>query len=378
MGSFTSAPKILNEDTQDADVELPARMSREELLQHCHQQLENLPALVKRSFRRLRPQFGDTSEGVRVLQWNVLSRVCGEAVSSPYHIRVLQWNVLSQALGQKNDNFVCCPEEALEWRSRRYHIIEEIVEYCPDIMCLQEVDHFNFVRTVLRTQGYNGMFFPKPDSPCLYIKGNNGPDGCAIFFREDKFEVLKTVTRVLEVWRVQSNQVAVVMLLRVRETGQEICVATTHLKARTGALLSTLRNEQGKDLLDFVKTHCGGRPVIICGDFNAEPKEPVYLTLLRCETLRLASAYASAGDSAADTSPSEPPYTTWKIREEGEVCHTIDYVFFSQDTFTVEAVLDFPTGEEIGEGRVPSFGYPSDHFSLVCDFRFKDADEVCP
>ena len=41
------------------------------------------------------------------------------------------------ALGQKNDNFVCCPEEALEWGSRRYHIIEEIVEYCPDIMCLQ-------------------------------------------------------------------------------------------------------------------------------------------------------------------------------------------------------------------------------------------------
>lgn len=41
------------------------------------------------------------------------------------------------ALGQKNDNFVCCPEEALEWSSRRYHIVEEIVEYCPDIMCLQ-------------------------------------------------------------------------------------------------------------------------------------------------------------------------------------------------------------------------------------------------
>jgi len=70
------------------------------------------------------------------------------------------------------------------------------------------VDHFNFLKTVLGTQGYNGMFFPKPDSPCLYIKGNNGPDGCAIFFREDKFELLKAVTRVLEVWRVQSNQVS--------------------------------------------------------------------------------------------------------------------------------------------------------------------------
>jgi nocturnin len=72
------------------------------------------------------------------------------------------------------------------------------------------VDHFNFLRTVLGTQGYSGMFFPKPDSPCLYIKGNNGPDGCAIFFREEKFELLRTETRVLEVWRVQSNQVSVV------------------------------------------------------------------------------------------------------------------------------------------------------------------------
>jgi nocturnin len=70
------------------------------------------------------------------------------------------------------------------------------------------VDHFNFLKTVLGTQGYRGAFFPKPDSPCLYIKGNNGPDGCAIFFREDKFELLKVETRVLEVWRVQSNQVS--------------------------------------------------------------------------------------------------------------------------------------------------------------------------
>lgn len=31
----------------------------------------------------------------------------------------------------------------------------------------------------------------------------------------------------------------------------------------------------------------------------------------------------------------EPPFTTWKIREDGEVCHTIDYVFYSQDTFKV-------------------------------------------
>ena len=88
MGSFTSAPKILNEDTQDGDVDLPPRMSRDELMQHCHQQLGNLPPLVKRSFRRLQGQSGDTPDGVRVLQWNVLSR--GTLLAILYNIRLIQ------------------------------------------------------------------------------------------------------------------------------------------------------------------------------------------------------------------------------------------------------------------------------------------------
>ena len=41
--------------------------------------------------------------------------------------------------------------------------------------------------------------------------------------------------------------------LRSKVTREEFCVATTHLKARNGALLSTLRNEQGKDIVDFLE-----------------------------------------------------------------------------------------------------------------------------
>jgi len=48
---------------------------------------------------------------------------------------------------------------------------------------------------------------PKPDSPCVYIDDNNGPDGCALFYKTDKFELLTSKTRILEVWTVQSNQV---------------------------------------------------------------------------------------------------------------------------------------------------------------------------
>lgn len=157
------------------------------------------------------------------------------------------------------------------------------------------------------------------------------------------------------------------------------------------------------------------RPLLMCGDFNAEPSEPVYGTILGNDTTSLSSAYAdmiasknmacseasaasaagghhqdsgdtassSAGDDAATGGASqlsrvdvlasqEPPFTTWKIREEGEVCHTIDYVFYTPEQLRVQNCLMFPAASEIGTGRTPSMRYPSDHFSLVCDFEFVD------
>ncbi|KAL1117149.1 hypothetical protein AAG570_004476 [Ranatra chinensis] len=353
MGSFTSAPKILNEDTQDNDVELPERMSKDELLAYCTNHIQpSSPKLVNRSFQNLSP---------------LTPNKCNEIIpQNQTQIRVLQWNLLSQTLGINNDNFVCCPDEALHWNRRRYLLTEEIIKYSPDIICLQEVDHFKYLKKTLATQGYEGMFFPKPDSPCMYIKDNNGPDGCAIFYLADKFEFVQKETRILEVWRVQSNQVAIITILKDKHTGEELCIATTHLKARSGALLAALRNEQGKDLLDFVSAHASDRPVILCGDFNAEPTEPIYSTVLNHQALRLSSAYGYGG--------CEPPYTTWKVRQEGEVCHTIDYIFYSKDKFKVVDVLQFPTGDDIGQGRVPSMSYPSDHFSLVCDLRFNNLE----
>lgn len=126
------------------------------------------------------------------------------------------------------------------------------------IFPLQEVDHFKFLQSMLATQDYEGIFYPKPDSPCLYITENNGPDGCALFYKKNKFDLVNYDTRILEVWRVQSNQVTISANLRVIETGKEICVCTTHLKARHGALLAKLRNEQGKvSVRHFgVKSYC--------------------------------------------------------------------------------------------------------------------------
>lgn len=116
----------------------------------------------------------------------------------------------------------------------------------------------------------------------------------------------------------------------------------------------------------FVQRVADNRPILLSGDFNAEPSEPVYSTVINNGLLSLSSAYADLiatlfngnvekndnTDSLDDKNDeicsengvksrvdylinNEPPFTTWKIREEGEVCHTIDYVFYSQDKLKV-------------------------------------------
>lgn len=54
MGSFNSAPKIHNSDTQDDTFEVPQGLSSEELLQHYQKMLgdKNRLNLLKRQFLR--------------------------------------------------------------------------------------------------------------------------------------------------------------------------------------------------------------------------------------------------------------------------------------------------------------------------------------
>jgi len=350
MGSFTSSPAVAAGDCQDDDLSFPDT-THADLLNRCADNLAELPAPFPRRFRK--HSFQHTLHNIDT--------------SEPEHddstLRIFQWNHLSQTLGTKNDNFVCCPPEALVWSTRRWRLLEEILRHKPDIICLQEVDHFKLLQAALGSVGYTGRFVPKPDSPCIYLADNNGPDGCAIFVRHAKFDIVAEGQRVLEVWRVQSNQVVLCLNLRDKRSGRELCVATTHLKARQGALLSTLRNEQGKDMLDWLADRAAGRPLLLTGDFNADPSEPVFETVTKHPQLRLSSAYNDSTEEEEDF------YTTWKIRETGEQKHVLDYIFHTTDRLSPVATLEMPSEAEVGEKRLPSLQFPSDHLSLVAGLQ---------
>lgn len=97
------------------------------------------------------------------------------------------------------------------------------------------MDHYHDTfQPILASLGYHSTFLPKPWSPCLDVASNNGPDGCALFYRHSCFSLLHTSHLHLSSMMLPTNQVAVVQTLCCRATGQRLCVVVTHLKARRG------------------------------------------------------------------------------------------------------------------------------------------------
>ncbi|XP_041800299.1 nocturnin-like [Chelmon rostratus] len=347
------------EENQDLDQDL-TEIDPDELLRECEEALQRRPARPHRD----------------------LVYPNGMAPCRHKHnpsIRIMQWNILAQALGEGKDGFIRCPLDALNWQERKYLILEEILTYRPDILCLQEVDHYyDTFRPIMASLGYHSSFLAKPWSPCLDVEQNNGPDGCALFYRRSRFSLQATAHLRLSAKMLPTNQVAIVQTLTCQVTGQELCVAVTHLKARSG--WERLRSAQGADLLQSlcsITTRGDGSsqskmgqeniPLVVCGDFNAEPSEDVYRRF-SSSPLGLNSAYKLLSSDGQ----TEPAYTTWKIRPSGESCSTLDYIWYTHDALSVECLLDIPTEEQIGPDRLPSYHYPSDHLSLLCDITFRE------
>ena len=64
--------------------------------------------------------------------------------------------LLNLALGTKKDRFVRSSPVALDSSTRRWRLIEELIRFDPDIICLQEVDHFKLLEMALGSVGYKG------------------------------------------------------------------------------------------------------------------------------------------------------------------------------------------------------------------------------
>ncbi|KAL6043377.1 Nocturnin [Balamuthia mandrillaris] len=298
-----------------------------------------------------RKEGGDRAQGFSVLQWNTLADGLCDAHAFPH-----------------------VDEAVLSWDYRRSMLLQEITRHSPDVICLEEVDHYDYFESALTEEGYNGLFKKKV---------GDGNDGCALFYKiskfvfasSDRFELLEE-HRCLE-YGNGSSQVAIVIVLGLKAATEvtttqrpKVCVAMTHLKAKPG--FEEQRYNQGMLLLEFVQSLFAKEeekekemvPLVVVGDFNDVPSSLVceYFRNGRNNPFQLKSAYSSYDNTG------EEPYSTYKRREE-EVLRTIDYIWYSHQTLRPCRLLEIPLPPALKfPQRLPAKDYPSDHLALAAEF----------
>uniref|UniRef100_A0A8C2IBN8 poly(A)-specific ribonuclease n=1 Tax=Cyprinus carpio TaxID=7962 RepID=A0A8C2IBN8_CYPCA len=97
-----------------------------------------------------------------------------------------------------------CPSWALNWEYRKKGIMEEITNCDADIISLQEVEteqYYTFFLEKLKERGFDGFFCPKSRAKLMSEQERKHVDGCAVFFKTEKFTLVQKHT-------VEFNQVA--------------------------------------------------------------------------------------------------------------------------------------------------------------------------
>lgn len=101
----------------------------------------------------------------------------------------MQWNGLAKSLskGLKSPNV---PDEIHDWENfRQWRVLEELVRYNCDIICVQEADFYEEIKPFIHKLGYASVFCPKMLSNLSKESNNVDPDGCAIFYNLDCFQI---------------------------------------------------------------------------------------------------------------------------------------------------------------------------------------------
>ncbi len=222
------------------------------------------------------------------------------------------------------------------------------------------------------------MFSPKFASPCLDFDDNIGPDGPAIFYRKSMFQIINmTCGEKIIVENEINPQVFIITMLLHKPTNNCIYVVCLHLKSKVHH--HSRREAQIKIVLESIKLHINGTSlisslpehqvshkaaVLVVGDFNGEPFENFYKEIVNDSVLNLKDAY-TLPDGTKDP-------TTIKYRGENDFfIRAIDYIFYNPLAMHLKNYLELPKDDKtIMEIGLPNLSYPSDHLSLVCDFKF--------
>jgi len=261
---------------------------------------------------------------------------------------------------------VANPDVALDFQYRRWRLLEVLLQPHGtdgfDIIVSEEIDRYgSFFAPILELFGYSSIFVPKPRAPGIQMGWYS--DGCAIFWKRNRFSVIESGGHEFS----QGKQGFAHAILQETETGKQLAVVATHLKAKQGTKNTALRQLQANELVEFVsgmkrEVDRGSLPVILAGDFNEEVGEGSSVEHVLRSKDKFSSAY-DLGDATL--------YSTCKIRHENYHQRLIDYIFHTKRLECI-ATLAVPKLIDLEEGKLPGVRYPSDHVLIAAKFGLSD------
>jgi endonuclease/exonuclease/phosphatase family metal-dependent hydrolase len=247
---------------------------------------------------------------LRVLQFNTLARGLSSGPLAPTPFP-------AKAVSSYGDFTLPDPDAALDWRTRRWSLLSEILKHGADLLALQEVDQYHdLFAPALHAAGYDSTF-QHVRSPSRAEDYGYYTDGVVLAWRRDRFSL-----RTLNCARATvAGRAAIVATLEPIDDGatlapararlaaasaggaaavggherpaveqrrtaaprrpRALIVATTHLSAKSGQSREDTRDAQVAALLEELdraraaaRQRSGGEPVVLlAGDLNTDPHD---------------------------------------------------------------------------------------------------------
>lgn len=225
------------------------------------------------------------------------------------------------------------------WFYRAPLIVENVKKEKPDIIGFQECTkmHYSYLCTTLSQY----------DSILTFRDESAFSEGCPIFYRKDRFELVEkdsfwlseTPEKMSKDWGAACYRICSYVILKDKETKEKFVVFNTHLDH----VSDEARIKGIEVVLEKIKQF-GSLPSMIMGDFNAEEDSKTYK-----------SATKSFFDSKYQTENTMKSCTYQNFGKELDR-NCIDYLMISKTGFKVNS---YKVVTDTYDGV-----YPSDHFPL--------------
>ena len=242
------------------------------------------------------------------------------------------------------------------WDNRKDLIFPFLKEHKPDIIGFQEVLKNQYEQLQYELDDYNFVGAGRED-------GNSEGEFVPIFYLKEKYELLASshfwLSENPEIigsksWGAALPRIVTWLQLKDQQNGYIFYVFNTHFSH----VSSYARNKSALLLLNKIKTIAGEAPVILTGDFNAQPSEQMYTTLTENWT-----GYYPMWDSRNLSVPkANVNFQTFNGFKPETTDIVIDHIFVN-GFFDVSAFTTFQIRKEDM--------FISDHYPLMAELSFR-------